>query len=430
MKYANDPFWVRLRWVFFVTFWLVWLAMLGGAIWIIVMSPKCAAPTPHKWFKTGLIGKFLSADSFVEQDVATAKQLKAAGVIYELPPELTYSVREPNVEEVIKKIVTNYKETNTKVILDITPNYVGKASPLMTEALTDPTKRLAFVWKEGSSVPNNWLSLVNGTAWSEVTPNNYVLSQFGDNLYDLQMNSTIVREELSNVLRHLVDLGVMGVRFKNTKFFILNSKNLKDEVPSERSNYDMSQYGFWTHTQTTFQEGLGDLLDEFRAVMRNKSEDAFLSVNEDIIRPDIYRTSSGEMGIDIPMYSSFVKSLSSTTTSTSSSFAKRLRIEFNNLMRDVEGNDTWLQWNLGDIQKDSKQRRRRSDSGSTYEASAIMYFLSLLPGTPIIPATGDEPFHKLNQTIFSHVQQIRTSPSYLHGEINFFETEPLVAYSR
>lgn len=41
MKYANDPFWVRLRWALFFLFWLVWLAMLAGAIFIIVMAPKC-----------------------------------------------------------------------------------------------------------------------------------------------------------------------------------------------------------------------------------------------------------------------------------------------------------------------------------------------------------------------------------------------------
>jgi hypothetical protein len=42
MKYANDPFWVRLRWFLFVLFWALWVAMLVGAIVIIVFAPKCA----------------------------------------------------------------------------------------------------------------------------------------------------------------------------------------------------------------------------------------------------------------------------------------------------------------------------------------------------------------------------------------------------
>ena len=51
MKFANDPFWVRLRWFLFILFWLIWAAMLAGAIAIIVMAPKCAAPAPLKWWE-------------------------------------------------------------------------------------------------------------------------------------------------------------------------------------------------------------------------------------------------------------------------------------------------------------------------------------------------------------------------------------------
>lgn len=49
MKYANDPFWVRLRWALFVGFWLLWAAMLGGAVLIIVAAPKCVQPEPRSW---------------------------------------------------------------------------------------------------------------------------------------------------------------------------------------------------------------------------------------------------------------------------------------------------------------------------------------------------------------------------------------------
>lgn len=51
MKFANDPFWVRLRWFLFITFWLLWLAMLAGATAIVVMAPKCSAPKPKEWWE-------------------------------------------------------------------------------------------------------------------------------------------------------------------------------------------------------------------------------------------------------------------------------------------------------------------------------------------------------------------------------------------
>jgi len=32
LKYANDPFWKKIRWSLFILFWLAWLGMLVGAI--------------------------------------------------------------------------------------------------------------------------------------------------------------------------------------------------------------------------------------------------------------------------------------------------------------------------------------------------------------------------------------------------------------
>lgn len=49
MKYATDPFWVRLRWILFIGFWLLWVGMLVGAIGIIIAAPKCAPPAPRTW---------------------------------------------------------------------------------------------------------------------------------------------------------------------------------------------------------------------------------------------------------------------------------------------------------------------------------------------------------------------------------------------
>lgn len=56
MKFANDPFWIRLRWALFITFWLIWAAMLAGAVAIIVMAPKCSAPEPKKlWEESAIV---------------------------------------------------------------------------------------------------------------------------------------------------------------------------------------------------------------------------------------------------------------------------------------------------------------------------------------------------------------------------------------
>ena len=49
-KYADDPFWVRLRWILFILFWVGWLAMLVSAIIIIVLAPRCPTRPDLKWY--------------------------------------------------------------------------------------------------------------------------------------------------------------------------------------------------------------------------------------------------------------------------------------------------------------------------------------------------------------------------------------------
>lgn len=63
MKFVNDPFWVRLRWALFVGFWLLWAAMLAGAIAIIVVAPKCSAPEPKKLWEESPIIQLEASDS-------------------------------------------------------------------------------------------------------------------------------------------------------------------------------------------------------------------------------------------------------------------------------------------------------------------------------------------------------------------------------
>lgn len=44
MKYANQPFWVRLRNILFIGFWIFWLSILSAAIGYVIQSPSCKNP--------------------------------------------------------------------------------------------------------------------------------------------------------------------------------------------------------------------------------------------------------------------------------------------------------------------------------------------------------------------------------------------------
>ncbi|KAH8293408.1 hypothetical protein KR054_000201 [Drosophila jambulina] len=416
MKYANDPFWVRLRWIFFVGFWAIWVGMLVGAVLIIIGAPKCAAPQPLAWYKRGPHAKFAQIEAAKPQDVQTAKKIHATGAIYELPAELTYSVKKPEVEEKIKRLVAQYVGSDTKVILDLTPNYIPKDSQLVQDAIANPEKRSALVWVSGkTSAPNKWLKVGgNSSAWEKLD-DSYLLSQFEEGHYDLKMNSTIIRNEFGGVLRHLIGLGVQGIRLKNTKFFVLSDK-LDDEEPSpvpKDFNLGEGDYGFYDHKQTTFQSGLGDVLYDYLSIVKNASDEAFLSVAEDVIQPQVYQLSDvpGVNGIDLPMYGDFVKVLSKSKPE------KSLKSNLENTLFQA-GNDSWLQWNFADVFVDTPQ-----------DPSALAMFLSLLPGVPVVPVDAVE-YTNVTEETYRQIEMLRKSASYMHGELTLFNADPLVAFSR
>ena len=51
MKFADDPFWIKVRWVLLILFWVAWVAMLAAAIAIIIVAPKCPPRPKQDWWQ-------------------------------------------------------------------------------------------------------------------------------------------------------------------------------------------------------------------------------------------------------------------------------------------------------------------------------------------------------------------------------------------
>lgn len=87
MQYANDPFWKKMRWFLFISFWLAWIAMLVAAIVIIVLAPRCTPPL--HWMQDSAIMSYdqnkvpdMNADELqnAKDVVETAKQLNMTAI--------------------------------------------------------------------------------------------------------------------------------------------------------------------------------------------------------------------------------------------------------------------------------------------------------------------------------------------------------------
>ena len=51
MQYAKDPFWMRMRIILLVLFWVAWFGMLAAAVTIIIVAPRCPPRPDLKWWQ-------------------------------------------------------------------------------------------------------------------------------------------------------------------------------------------------------------------------------------------------------------------------------------------------------------------------------------------------------------------------------------------
>ncbi|KAF9796363.1 hypothetical protein SFRURICE_001936 [Spodoptera frugiperda] len=306
LKYAEDPFWVNLRWAMFILFWALWLAMLAGAITIIVRAPKCAAPEPKTWFEKGLLVDMEESPyAEVEDDLQLLEHFKVQGVFVDVP---TYDILDenPSALDSFKRFVSMAKSRGIKVIVDLIPNYVPLTHMWfrMSENKTEGYDNY-FVWKEGNSFddagnripPNNWVSTLNESAWTWSDQRKaYYLHQYDASLPDLNFNNDEVVKEFDNVLKQWMKAGAAGVRLNKVRQLLVNT-TMKDEQPLTGRGSDLAAdhtyYSYWRHTQTTDQPKLMELLQRWAKVVDDASEapgtgSSVFTVNEEGGRAELF----------------------------------------------------------------------------------------------------------------------------------------------
>jgi solute carrier family 3 protein 2 len=422
MKFANDPFWVRLRWILFILFWGIWVAMLIFAILIIIQAPKCAAPVPLVWWKQGPFAKINSGLVPLENDVELAKSIGVQGVIYKLPEDETYLVEtRDDIQQKIKTLVDAYKAKDINVILDVVPNYVTQEDALFKEALADETKQEAFVFVKHTNEPTTtWFNVYsNGSAWKKIyvkSEETYILSQFGENYIDVQLKNKVAKERFNNVLRKLIGLGVKGIRLENSAHLIIGK--IEEEEFAHGKQSDLHRYEAHTHRQTTYQPGLPELLNEFRATVRNASNnEGFLSIADNFERIETLKVltespDGDSLTIDLPKYGRFTDLLKTSHP------ADKL---FESLTNTVNAFSTkaWPQWDVDEF-----------ESLNQLTPSEYNLFIMALPGVPVSSLKIYNWDTEKAKSYFAVFEKIRKSPSYMHGSFDLYSNSSTIAYTR
>ncbi|MCL2508437.1 MAG: alpha-glucosidase [Oscillospiraceae bacterium] len=122
--------------------------------------------------------------------------------------------------EQFKTLVDEAHRRGIKIIMDLVVNHTSDEHEWFKQGRADKNSPYHdyYYWRKGKKPggkkpPNNWKSLFEGGAWEyDADLDEYYLHIFAKKQPDLNMSNPAVREEVKNIMRFWLDLGVDGFR--------------------------------------------------------------------------------------------------------------------------------------------------------------------------------------------------------------------------
>ena len=240
MKYANDPYWVRLRWILFILFWVIWVAMLAASIVIIIYAPKCPSPEPKEWWQKNamykvdvknfddgtLNGLKDNLDLLVESGVGTVYissffQTTGKGTRADVTDYQSVDSQLGSLED-WKALVSALMDRDQKVVIDFIPNHTSEHHAWFELSASNTGKFADFyVWNRGGGQSSPPDAFSGSWTWNDDRQSWY-LHRAGVGYPDLNLKNPDVIEELKKVMRFWIDTGVNG--------FVVNDVEILDDT--------------------------------------------------------------------------------------------------------------------------------------------------------------------------------------------------------
>ncbi|XP_060864581.1 maltase 2-like [Metopolophium dirhodum] len=168
------------------------------------------------------------------------------------------------------------KSLGVRILLDFVPNHSSDEHEWFQKSVKkiDPYTEY-YVWLDGKVdengnkiPPNNWRNNFDGSAWEwSAERGQYYLHQFAAKQPDLNYNSPALLEEMKNVLRFWLDIGVDGFRIDALPYIIEDIKFEDESVIHPNIVDDNYTYVLLDHKLSRDQPGTYKIVEEFRAVL-------------------------------------------------------------------------------------------------------------------------------------------------------------------
>ncbi|KAL8590338.1 hypothetical protein ACOMHN_006454 [Nucella lapillus] len=260
-KYAEDPFWVRLRWIMFILFWVGWLAMLVSAIVIIVLAPRCPARPDLKWYHKD-VAYNVYAKSFFDGDKdhdgygdlegIQQKEKYIGGLNSNTLWLSSIFVTMGNNDRAImdhkmldKKFGTidtfrafckKLLKKGQQVIIDLIPNQTSRNHTWFVQSRKKADKYVNYyVWSDTNP---GWKRADGSDMWvRDPERQQFYLSQFADTA-DLNLTNEDVIAEFKEIIQFWASAGVNGFHINDLEYLAENgSMPTNNDKMSQTRNF-------------------------------------------------------------------------------------------------------------------------------------------------------------------------------------------------
>ncbi len=173
------------------------------------------------------------------------------------------------------RLVQASHQRGLKLIIDFVPNHSSDQHPWFIESRSskDNPKRDWYIWKDAKpdgSVPNNWLSVFGGPAWTwEEETGQYYLHSFLKEQPDLNWRNPEVEAAMFDAMRFWLDRGIDGFRI-DVAHFIMKDPDFRDNpIENKPMHRPMGEYTSQDHIHDIGHE---DIHEAFRKIRRLLNE--------------------------------------------------------------------------------------------------------------------------------------------------------------
>ena len=323
--------------------------------------------------------------------------------------------------EAFRKVLEGAHRRDMKVVMDLVVNHTSdehewfQKSRRRIEPYTD-----YYIWrpeKPGEKLPNNWDSHFEGKAWTyDEVRGEYYMHLFAVKQPDLNMDNPKVREEVKNILRFWLDMGVDGFR-EDVITFISKKEGLPDDhlMPVYKG---LPYYNHGPHVHEYLAEFKRDVLDHF---------DCFTLAEAPMVTPRRALTyideKSGQLDMMIQFQCVAADCLFTDYIPTKFSL-RRMKKAFSSWQEQLRGRG----WNSLYIENHDHPRivsRYGSEEFRTQSAKCLAAAYLFLQGTPFIyqgQEIGMTNWYPENADMYEDVQ---TRYNYAHSALNKSEQQRL-----